>query len=87
MVLDSRYNSTVPLLLGTNILAHFLTLIREKNGCRFLQVANLMHSTEGESAAQEQESSGIGQECAARKYCQAKLHSDSDRCGRQALGL
>lgn len=41
MVLDSRYNSTVPLLLGTNILAHFLTLIREKNGCRFLQVANL----------------------------------------------
>lgn len=46
-----------------------------------------MHSTEGESAAQEQESSGIGQEWAGRKYCQAKLHSDSDRCGRQALGL
>ena len=41
VVPNSRYNSGVPLLLGTNVLTYFLTLSKEKNGCRFLQTADL----------------------------------------------
>lgn len=41
VVPDSRYNRSVPLLIGTNILSHFLDHTRQEHGCKFLQVANM----------------------------------------------
>jgi transposase InsO family protein len=38
---DSRYNSEVPLLIGTNILSIFMGRTQERYGVRFLQVAKL----------------------------------------------
>ena len=38
---DSRYNEHVPLLLGTNVLHHFMMQYQEVHGPRFLQTAKL----------------------------------------------
>ena len=38
---NSNYNSKVPIILGTNVLSHFLTFCQDKHGERFLQEANL----------------------------------------------
>lgn len=38
---DGRYNSRVPVLLGTNILGFLAETCRERNGARYLQVAKL----------------------------------------------
>jgi transposase InsO family protein len=39
---DSRYNSQVPLLIGTNLLSIFMGRTQEQYGVRFLQVAKLL---------------------------------------------
>jgi hypothetical protein len=41
VVPDSKYNSRVPLLLGTNILETLLDTTRERHGPRYLQTAKL----------------------------------------------
>ena len=41
VVPDSKFNTTVPILLGTNILVHFMSECRETYGVRYLQKANL----------------------------------------------
>jgi len=41
VVPDSNYNSTVPLLIGTNILVPLMEIIREDSGENFLQSADL----------------------------------------------
>ena len=41
VVPDSRYNSRVPLLLGTNVLIHFMDQCKQHYGTKFLQDAEL----------------------------------------------
>jgi transposase InsO family protein len=41
VVPDSRYSSDVPLLLGTNIMSHFMLGCKQQYGERFLQTADL----------------------------------------------
>ena len=41
VVPDSNYNTGVPVLLGTNVLLHFLSDIKEQYGQKFLQQADL----------------------------------------------